>query len=221
MLSYKSKNVFAAIPVKAGAESKSRLSGLLEPQERMWLTLAMFKDVVEAVNKSQAFSKVFVVSSDPKIIRSAEELGAYTFHERERGLNMAVEQVTRCCMEKGANSVLTLPSDIPLLTVEDIIRLLELGSERRSIVVSPSRDGGTNALLRTPPDAIHPCFGQNSFIKHLKAAEARGVDARVYRSPSISLDIDSKEDLKHLLFESRETQTHKLLRELNISDRLN
>jgi 2-phospho-L-lactate guanylyltransferase len=218
--SFEPRNVFAAIPVKSRAESKSRLSVILNPQERVRLTQTMFKDVMGTVSKSGLFKDVFVISSDLKILELAGELGANTVQEAERGLNRAVEQVTEHCMEKGTQSILTLPSDIPLMNITDLNRILELGSEWRSIVVSPSRYGGTNALLCTPPDAIPPCFGQNSFMKHVEAARKRGVNARAYWSPSMALDLDSAFDLRRFLRESHETMTHMLLLELNIYDRL-
>jgi len=212
--------VFAAIPVKDTEESKSRLSSLLQPHERACLTLTMLKDVVRTIFDSQAFSKVVVISSDSKILRLTSGLGTYTVRERGCDLNRAVEQVTRWCIRKGAHSTLILPSDIPLLTIEDINQLIYLSAGKRSVVVSPSNGGGTNALFRTPSDVIPPSFGSSSFIKHLSAARSADIKAKVYRSPSIALDIDSINDLERLLHEPRETQTHTLLRELDISSRL-
>lgn len=208
--------VFAAIPVKAAAESKTRLSNLFKPWERACLTHAMLRDVLGTVFDSQIFMNVVVISSDPEILGLAGEFGAYTLHEYGCGLNRAVEQVTRWCIRNGADSTLILPSDIPLLTVEDITGLVELGSEWRRVVASPSSDGGTNALLRTPPDIIPPCFGSESFEAHLSAAKAAGVKAEVYRSPSIALDIDSAKDIERLINEPRETLTRRLIEELNI-----
>ena len=212
--------VHAAIPVKAAAESKSRLSEVLRSRERERLTFTMLRDVVGVVSNSQALSDVVVVSPDSKILRFAVELGVRAVPERESGLNRAVEQVTRWCLRNGADSVLILPSDIPLLTVDDVDRLIDLGSEQRSVVVSPSSDGGTNALFRRPPEVIPPSFGSDSFREHLAAAEAVGIEAKVHRSPSIALDIDAPEDLGRLLDEPGETLTHRLLRELGISARL-
>ena len=208
--------VFAAIPVKAAAKSKTRLSNLFKPWERACLTHAMLRDVLGTVFDSQIFMNVVVISSDPEIQILAGEFGAYTLHEYGGGLNRAVEQVTRWCIRNGADSTLILPSDIPLLTVEDITGLVELGSEWRRVVASPSNDGGTNALLRTPPDVIPSFFGSESFEAHLSAAKAAGVKAEVYRSPSIALDIDSAEDIEHLICEPRETLTKRLIEKLNI-----
>jgi len=209
--------VLAAIPVKASAESKSRLSEILKPRDRELLTFTMLRDIFGAVSNSQALSDVVVVSPDSKILRLAVELGAQAVPERESGLNRAVEQATIWCIRNGADSVMVLPSDIPLLTVDDVDRIIDLGSERRSVVVSPSHDGGTNVLLRRPPDVIPPSFGSDSFREHLAAAEAVGIEARVHRSPSISLDIDAPDDLGRLLDAPGETLTHRLLRELGIS----
>ncbi|MFQ6054052.1 MAG: 2-phospho-L-lactate guanylyltransferase [Candidatus Bathyarchaeia archaeon] len=212
--------VLVAIPVKALADSKSRLSSALKPRERTHLTLAMLEDVVRVALASGAASGVAVISADRGILGFAGELGADAVREGGRGLNRAVEQVTAWCIRRGAGAVLILPSDIPCVTVEDIRRLVDLGSERRSVALSPSDDGGTNALLRNPPDVIPPRFGANSFMEHLSAARMRGVRARVHRSPSIALDVDSVDDLKRLMEAPRETSTHRLLEELGLSARL-
>jgi len=211
--------VFAAIPVKAAAESKSRLSQVLRPDERELLTFAMLRDVIGATFNSQASRDVVVISPDSRVLRLAVELGAHAVPERESGLNRAVEQATRWCIGRGADATLVLPSDIPLLTGGDVNRLIDLGSRRPSMVVSPSDDGGTNALLRCPADVIPPSFGADSFREHLSAAEAAGIKARVHRSPNIALDIDAPDDLRRLLDEPRETHTHRLLEELGISAR--
>jgi 2-phospho-L-lactate guanylyltransferase len=67
-------------------------------------------------------------------------------------------------------------------------------------VIVPSADGtGTNALARTPPNAIESRFGPGSFRIHLDQAHARGVPAQVLRLPGLMFDIDTPEDVAELL----------------------
>ncbi len=66
----------------------------------------------------------------------------------------------------------------------------------REVVIVPDRHGtGTNALLLTPPDAIEPAFGPGSFARHRELAGTAGVA----ELPSLTLDIDTPEDLATLL----------------------
>jgi 2-phospho-L-lactate guanylyltransferase len=65
-------------------------------------------------------------------------------------------------------------------------------------IVPDRRRSGTNALLCTPPAIIPPCFGADSFQRHLAAARSQGVDVRVVESDALGLDIDELEDLDEL-----------------------
>jgi len=205
---------FAAIPVKGLSTSKSRLSASLDAEKRVRLITAMLKDVVGAVLKAKRVTQVVVVSPDRGALRLAVELGSEAVVEGESGLNRAVDQVTRWCMGRSADSVLVLPSDIPLVTAEDVDLIVAMGSEPRSVVLAPSEDGGTNALLRRPPDLIPPCFGPNSFENHLSAARVREVKAKVYKSAGLSMDIDSEDDLRRLRAAPVRTLTQRLLMEM-------
>ena len=57
---------------------------------------------------------------------------------------------------------------------------------------------GTNLLLCSPPHAIAPCFGGHSFERHLAAAAAAGVEARVLDVEDLALDLDEPSDLEYL-----------------------
>jgi len=67
------------------------------------------------------------------------------------------------------------------------------------VVIAPDRRrSGTNALLCTPPAIIPPCFGADSFQRHLAAARSQSVDVRIVESHALALDIDELEDLDEL-----------------------
>lgn len=95
--------------------------------------------------------------------------------------------------------MLILPADTPLVSSKDINTIVKLGSERNTLVLSPSADGGTNAFLRNPPNLMLPRFGSHSFINHVGAACSKGIRIRFYYSLGIALDIDSVENLDRLL----------------------
>jgi 2-phospho-L-lactate guanylyltransferase len=91
--------------------------------------------------------------------------------------------------------------DVAGATAGDVETLLEalqaLGG--RGVILAPSRDGGTNALLRAPVHAIPTAFGPQSAAAHRSLAERAGVPCRVLDLPSLALDVDSPDDLDALL----------------------
>ena len=65
-----------------------------------------------------------------------------------------------------------------------------------------SRDGGTNALMLQPAQAIPFAFGPDSFLRHQRLAAEAGIPIRVVESDSLLFDIDLPEDYR-LLFDNR------------------
>ena len=100
--------------------------------------------------------------------------------------------------------MLIIPADLPLLAPEDLDNIFSMAPPNPSIVISPSYDGGTNALLCTPPDVILPQFGFNSFRKHISRASSNGISCSIYHSDRVSCDIDLPKDLNRLSIENLE-----------------
>ena len=211
------RQVLTAIPLKSLSTSKSRLSSLLHPSERSLLTVSMLRDVLNAVKGSMTVSDAVLISPDSDVLRLADEFGVRGISQKGGGLNEAVSQIVEWGLDNGASSILILPSDVPLVASEDIDMIATLSSEPRSVVISPSLDGGTNAMFQHPPGVIPPCYGSDSFRTHLDLAIALRVRVEVYESPRLSLDIDSPEDLKAFLRNPSKTFTYKLLSELDLA----
>jgi 2-phospho-L-lactate guanylyltransferase len=212
-------SVFAIIPVKTLLKSKTRLSLLLDQKERQAFTLVMLEDVLKAVKGSLVW-KTVVISSDPAVEKLTKNFGAVYLAEKNQGLNQAIEQATEWCVQNNAESVLVLPADIPLITLGDVRHIVKLACEKPSIVISPSQNGGTNALLQKPPNLINPCFGPNSFSKHKTRALQKKIPTRVYKSETVALDIDSPKDLRKLLEIKTQTISQKFLEQIEAKRRL-
>jgi 2-phospho-L-lactate guanylyltransferase len=196
-------------------KSKMRLSEVLKPQERQTLTLTMLEDVLRAVTGSLKVDRTVVVSPDSKAQEFANNFGASYLPEKEQGLNQAVDQATRWCIQNDAKSVLVLPADIPLITSSDVNQIINLCSGEKCIVIAPSRNGGTNVLLQKPPNLITPFFGPKSFSRHLAEASSQGIMTRIYRSQNVTRDIDSPEDLESLLKIGVQTVSYRFLRRVH------
>lgn len=186
----------AIIPVKDLDCAKTRLGALLSHGERISLSLEMLRRVLGAVLDVDGLSPL-VVSRDQRALEVALAAGAGTLQDRWTGLNASLEAATRWCAEKGAESVLVLHADLPLLRSEDVRAMIGLGPSGPAMVLAPCRrDEGTNALFLRPPGAVPLAFGKGSFRAHLEMASRHGIAAVVYRSPAIALDVDTEADLE-------------------------
>ncbi len=209
--------VYAIVPVKSLGASKKRLSPVLSLQERGQLTLAMLEDVLNALQASSVDETV-VVSYDSRVHELAGKFGAMYLSQKIGGLNSAIKEATQWCMRKGAEAVLVVPADVPLLSSADVDRIVNLGKcKDQTVVLSPSYDGGTNALFQNPPNLIRASFGPRSFAKHFKAAQSKGFCVRLYYSSGVGKDIDSAEDLNQLLKTENSTACRRFLSNFNLS----
>jgi 2-phospho-L-lactate/phosphoenolpyruvate guanylyltransferase len=196
--------IWAIVPVKPFLRSKSRLAGVLTPQERAGLSRNFLGHALEVLAQVAAVSQVLVVSRDPAALALAHERHARTVTESGApDLNAALTRATRVAAASHAEAVLILPTDLPFLAPDDVRQLIEMdgakGTSRASSVISiaPDRkEDGTNALFAAPPGLLAYAFGEHSFAKHLALAEATGAHVRVCRLPGVALDIDGPDDLR-------------------------
>ncbi len=204
-------STFAVVPVKSLLKSKTRLSNFFTLRERPLFTLAMLEDVLNALQSSKV-NKTVVVSSDTAVEGLVKNFGMTFLKETQGGLNRALNQATKWCVRNRAEQVLVLPADVPLITSKDVNKLLKMAL-KNSVVISPSRNGGTNALLQTPPGIVSLSFGHDSFKKHVDKALAKQVQVKIYVSSNVMLDIDSERDLERLLKASQQTAANRFLRQ--------
>jgi len=189
--------LWVVVPVKPFDEGKSRLAAVLSPDERRALTRCLLAGVVRTVQASQLATQTLVVSRGEDARRYAAGLGAMTLLETQQGLNHALQQARQTAMAAGASALLVLPSDLPLLSVTDLHELVA-ASEQSEVVIAPSYDGGTNALLLRPPDVLAFAFGMNSYQAHLNQATAAGLAVHTVTKQSLAQDVDQPQDLVHV-----------------------
>lgn len=186
------------VPVKALHESKSRLRGVLTPDQRMDLSREMLLNTLQELAELTEIERTLVVSADSTVLALARERGAEVIEERDPpSLNKALRQATALASDMQAEAVLVLPADLPLLLAADVRDLIGRAHDPPVVVVSPDRKrSGTNALLMAPPGAIKYEFGPDSFERHVRSAEASGARAEIIELPNLGLDLDAPEDLE-------------------------
>jgi 2-phospho-L-lactate guanylyltransferase len=184
------------IPVKSSG-GKSRLAGLLSQAQREEFSKMLLEDVLDAVAGAGLVASCFVVSSDREILELAARRGARGVpEERDSGVNDAVEAGARA---SGAELVLVLPSDLPLMSSADVRALTALADGGLDVVVTPSvAFDGTNALLYPAGAGFQLSYDHNSFWNHLASAAGMGMSVGVSTRPGIMLDIDSPDDFREL-----------------------
>jgi 2-phospho-L-lactate guanylyltransferase len=191
-------NLWLLIPVKPFSEGKSRLASTLDIDERARLSRRLLRRVLQITRESKLFAGSLVVSRDPAVLREATEAGSEVMLEHGSGLNPALHAARDRATENGADAILILPSDLPLLEASDLHRLLLAATLSPSIAIAPSYDGGTNALFLHPPYAIDFAFGPDSYRRHHEQATVAGMTVHIIHSPTLALDIDWPDDLRLL-----------------------
>ncbi len=187
----------AIVPVKRLTDTKSRLLSQLAREEREAFALAMLGDVIAALLGAESVDRTIVVTPDEGVGEAARAAGAEALVRDDPGLNPALDAGART-LETGDEPVLVVLGDVPGALSSDIDALSE-ALETPGVVLAPSSDGGTSALLRCPHDLIPSCFGADSAKRHREAAARRGVAYREVPLPSLALDLDTPEDVEHFL----------------------
>lgn len=201
------------IPVKNLEDAKERLSSVLSRAQRRALAEAMLQDVLEAAASVNHPTRIAVVTSDPLATALARQYGFGIIADPENlGESDAITHATEHCIASGEDSTLVIPGDIPLVQAEDIEQVLAAAPAQGSVLV-PGWDGrGTNAVLRRPAGLFPLRFGNDSFLPHLRAAQATGQGCIVLRLPRIGLDVDNPADMAQLLAAAGNTRARRLLR---------
>jgi len=201
------------IPVKDLANAKQRLAAVLDQPTRTELAHAMLVDVVLAVSGCEV--EVALVTSDPFALHVAAHRGLEIIRDASnRSETDAIEIATRVCQERGIESTLVIPADIPLIEAADIQMIYESAPARGSVLVPAADKRGTNAVLRRPTALFPLRFGDDSFVPHYAAAKATNNPCVVLSLPRIALDIDTPEDLRELARALGEKRSQRFARKL-------
>lgn len=217
----RNESMWVVVPVKRFSSAKSRLGPLLSEAERESLAQVMLNDVLHAVGQAGRVAGVVVVSHEARAKYAAERAGGLFLEETDSGLSVAIRQAADWLATHGQRELLMLPGDVPLVTAQEIDRLVEAHHGSRAVTIVPDRErDGTNGLGLSPPDAIDFAFGAGSFPRHAEAARAAGIEPVVLPLPGLALDIDNPIDLQALLSYDSETETLAWLSDSGIARRV-
>jgi len=186
----------AVVTAKRFDRAKQRLTGSIAEELRLQLVEAMLADVLAAISGSRLVERTIVVTGEPAAAKLARAAGAEVVSDSgdEGHSEAAMLGVTRAA-EHGAECVVLLPGDCPLLDPRELDHLLT-GLPDPYVAIVPDRHGtGTNSLVLVPPDVMRPAFGEGSCQRHQSIARDAGVPFTVEDLPTLALDLDTPADI--------------------------
>lgn len=200
---------WALVPIKPFAEAKSRLAGMLSRPECARLAEEMARDVLRALAAAPDITGIALLSREPDVARLVSEgtagYGGSTRLYAElpgEDFRAGLARVAADLSAHGVRHLLVLPTDLPTLSSADIAALVaEHGTTPGPgvTVCRATRDGGSNALLLSPPTVIPLLYGPDSADRHLEAARRAGVPARECHLTAFARDVDTPDDMVWLL----------------------
>ena len=214
-------DIWIVVPVKRLSHAKTRLRDVLTGAERALLAQTMLRDVLGVLRRVRGLAGALVVTDDPDVTHIAAALECEVVPEGgEAGLNAAVMRGVARLERERQSGVVVLPGDVPLVTQDEIERVLLALHEWPLVLVPAKRDGGTNLIASRRPGLLVPQFGEASFQRHLSDARARRIEARVLNVPGIGSDVDNPCDLVEHAVSDRNTLTSELLRRMDVIGRV-
>lgn len=188
------------VPHRGLRAAKTRLAPVLPPAERADLTRRLLQRVLDALVPLEVESDLLVISPDPELAPFVEPLGARLVVQRGMGLNDGLDQARADAVRQGAETLVVLHGDLPLLEADDVHALIAPVRDAPGVAIAPDRARkGTNALALRPPEAIPFRFGPGSFEAHAAAARANGLPVTIVERPGLAFDLDTPADLDRLL----------------------
>lgn len=189
-------NTVAVVTAKRFNAAKQRMSGAVPEERRLALVEAMLGDVLEAVTQARLITSVVVITGEAAAADLAVGRGAEVIHDPEDAGHIGAAKLgIERAKELGAETVVLLPGDCPLLEPRELDNLVT-GLPDPFVAVVPDRHGtGTNAVAMRPPDAIEPSFGEGSCARHLELARSAGIPHATERIDGLGLDLDTPADI--------------------------
>ena len=169
--------------------AKGRLADTLSPAQREELARACAETVVRAASPLPAY----VVCSDDSVAQWAMSLGAHVVKCMTPGLDVAVTAGRDAITADGYDHIVVAHADLPLAEA-----LAHVAKEGIVTMVTDRHKDGTNVLSFPLSSAFTTAYGPGSFDNHISTAELLGLHYEVISDDSLSLDLDTADDLSEL-----------------------
>jgi len=172
---------------------KSRLSGVLSPDERAAFSRAMLRDVLDAVDATGGEPRVVATGAVDADLPCPVTVD-------DRPLTDAVNAALDARLggrDTVADRVAVVMADLALATPEALRELFAAGREA-DVAIAPGRGGGTNAFVAGHPEFETDYHGA-SYLDHRRIADEVGASVAVVDSHRLATDVDEPTDLAEVL----------------------
>jgi len=184
------------IPVKSLQAGKSRLSPVLDEPARRRLNEFFLRHVARVAKEFPGASNTTVVSACDGVLSLATSLGMSGLRQTAGGgLNAAVRQGVESLRARGAEAILIIPSDLPLVEAADLREIASLGQSERIVVCPDKHRSGTNAIFLPPGKSIDFRFGQGSCAEHARQMGRGRALPLLHYNRRVAMDVDDPDDL--------------------------
>ncbi|MEZ5100207.1 MAG: 2-phospho-L-lactate guanylyltransferase [Thermoleophilia bacterium] len=189
--------IHVLVPLKRLDEAKTRLAGLLTPEDRRALMGALLARTLGVVKQVQGLERVTLVSGDASAAEIAAAHGVACYDDGGLPWNEGLAAAIRDVVSEPLVGIVS--ADIPLVQPDELDRLAA-AVPGRGIAIARAVDAGTNSVWMRPPGAMTTVFGaKGSAALHAERAREAGLEAVVLDLPGTALDLDTPEDVEKYL----------------------
>ena len=192
--------------MKQLSDAKSRLKRNIEDKLRVNVAKKLLDQtlsrITRAIEKCKETYKLSVLTECDEVRSFVEkkDISVITSSIKNE-LSEALFFGVKWAKSNGFSSACIIPADLGDPSTEELKKFILFPLKSNNMVICPSRDLGTNALLISPPDGITFYYGKDSFQKHIEIANRNKIKTTVLKLKSLTFDIDAMEDLQELLAE--------------------
>ena len=191
--------MWAIIPINEFSRSFTRLSSVLDLEQRMELAKNLSSRLIQILLTVDEVEKIVLFTCEKNwpgemqhsklVLRKDEE---------KKPLKQKIDSVADWAYGSGAKKMMYLSIDLPIVEKKDITQIID--SHKHGLtLVQAKKDGGTNALIADLPRKINFQFGADSFRKHLEAAKLEKLKTNIQSTEGLSFDLDDHDDWEFLI----------------------
>ena len=191
--------MWAIIPINEFSRSFTRLSSVLDLEQRMELAKNLSSRLIQILLTVDEVEKIVLFTCEknwPGELQHSKLV--LRKDEDKKPLKQKIDSVADWAFGSGAKKMMYLSIDLPLVEKKDITQIID--SHKHGLtLVQAKKDGGTNALIADLPRKINFQFGADSFRKHLEAAKLEKLKTNIQSTEGLSFDLDDHDDWEFLI----------------------
>ena len=191
--------MWAIIPINEFSRSFTRLSSLLDLEQRMELAKNLSSRLIQILLAVDEVEKIVLFTCEknwPGELQHSKLV--LRKDEDKKPLKQKIDSVADWAYGSGAKKMMYLSIDLPIVEKKDITQIID--SHKHGLtLVQAKKDGGTNALIADLPRKINFQFGADSFRKHLEAAKLEKLKTNIQSTEGLSFDLDDHDDWEFLI----------------------